>query len=256
MSRSLVEVRGLARDFGAGRTLVHAVRDVDLDVGPGELALVMGPSGSGKTTLLTMLGGLLRPTRGRIVIDGVDIATQPQRALARIRRERIGFVFQSFNLLDTLSALENVAVALDIAGRHGRPARRRARDLLVEAGLEGRLDLRAQYLSGGERQRVAIARALANEPDLLLADEPTANLDSEHGQEVTRLLRELASVRGVATVTVSHDERLVAVADAVYDLRDGRLARRPGEATSAGKYAHRAGRTPMEPPPAGSTMTP
>jgi putative ABC transport system ATP-binding protein len=254
MSGEVLRVRGLTREFGAGHTLVRAVRDVDLDVARGELALVMGPSGSGKTTLLTMLGALLRPTRGSIVLDGVDIARLPSRGLARIRRERIGFVFQSFNLLDTLTALENVAVALDIAGHHGEQARARARGLLVDAGLGERLAFRARDLSGGEKQRVAIARAIVGSPRLLLADEPTANLDSEHGGEVARLLRDLTAQHGAAAVVVSHDERLVGLADVVYDLRDGVLSRRIAAPDAAAKYAPGAASTPMGGAGGGATM--
>jgi putative ABC transport system ATP-binding protein len=219
----VLAVRGLGREFGVGRTLVRAVVDVDLDVAAGELVLITGPSGSGKTTLLTMLGALLRPTAGSVRIDGIDVAALGRRDLAQIRRERIGFVFQSFNLLEALTAAENVEIALNVAGRRGADAAARARSLLLRAGLEGRLGFRARELSGGEKQRVSIARALANRPHLLLADEPTANLDSVNGRDVAGLLRTLASVEAVAVVVVSHDERLRRVADRVLRLDDGRL---------------------------------
>jgi putative ABC transport system ATP-binding protein len=187
----------------------------------------MGPSGSGKTTLLTMLGALLRPTAGSVVIEGVDVSALRRRELARVRRERIGFVFQTFNLLDALTARENVQIALDVAGVRGAEARRRATALLVDAGLGDRLDFRASELSGGERQRVSVARALANRPRLLLADEPTANLDSTHGLDVVGTLRRLATAEDASVVVVSHDDRLRAVADRVLELVDGRL-REPG----------------------------
>ncbi|HZO97950.1 MAG TPA: ABC transporter ATP-binding protein [Gaiellaceae bacterium] len=228
----LLRARGLTKVFGTGRTQVTAVAGVDLDVGPGEIVLVMGPSGSGKTTLLTMIGCLLRPTSGRIEIDGLDVTALPPREQPRVRRTLVGFVFQTFNLLDTLSAQENVEVALNIGGVKGEAAARRARALLEDAGLGGRLHFPAHALSAGERQRVAIARALANDPPLLLADEPTANLDTRHGRDVMALLRRLAHRQRSAAVVVSHDERLRAIADRVLRLEDGRVTRVEG-ATAA-----------------------
>jgi putative ABC transport system ATP-binding protein len=225
MSEALLAVEGLTRVFGSGRTTVRAVDGVSFAMPPGAVTLVMGPSGSGKTTLLTMIGGLLRPTSGRVVIAGADVTALSARALPRLRRETVGFVFQTFNLLESLSARENVEVALNIAGVKGRTARAQATRLLVDAGLEERLDFPARELSGGEKQRVSIARALANDPVLLLADEPTANLDSEHGREVMELLRALATRDGRGALVVSHDERLRAIADRVLWLEDGRLTR-------------------------------
>ncbi|MDH4346433.1 MAG: ABC transporter ATP-binding protein [Thermoleophilia bacterium] len=221
----LLEVERLAKVFGSGRTAVRAVDGVDLSADAGEVTLVMGPSGSGKTTLLTMIGGLLRPTEGRIAVDGIEVTGLGKAALARFRRETVGFVFQAFNLLETLTAEENVEVALNVAGVLGRPARARATELLVAAGLEGRLGFGARDLSGGEKQRVSIARALANRPRLLLADEPTANLDSRHGREVMELLRGLAQEQGCGVVAVSHDARLESIASRVYWLEDGRIRR-------------------------------
>jgi putative ABC transport system ATP-binding protein len=224
--RPLLEAEGLVRVFGSGRTAVRAVDGVDLTVDLGEILLVMGPSGSGKTTLLTMLGGLLHPTEGHIRVDGIEVAELDKRGLARFRRETVGFVFQTFNLLETLNALENVEIALNVAGVTGRAAHARALELLGAAGLDERLDFRARDLSGGEKQRVSIARALANGPRLLLGDEPTANLDSRHGREVMELLRRLAREEGCGVVAVSHDLRLEAIADRVVWLEDGRI--RPG----------------------------
>jgi putative ABC transport system ATP-binding protein len=224
MSTPLLQVESLAKDFGSGRTLIHAVRDVSFTTEQGEVTLIMGPSGSGKTTLLSMIGGILRPTSGRITIGGVDVTSLDRRELPRVRRELVGFVFQTFNLLESHSALENVEIALNIAGVKGKAARARGRALLVEAGLEGRLHFGAQSLSAGERQRVALARALANEPKLLLADEPTANLDGEAGRDVMELLRTLTETKGHAAVVVSHDPRLHEVADRVLRLADGQLA--------------------------------
>jgi putative ABC transport system ATP-binding protein len=229
-ARPILRVEQLTKVFGSGRTQVLAVDHVDLTAGQGEVVLIMGPSGSGKTTLLMMIGGLLRPTSGRIFIDGLEITAMRGHELPSVRRHHVGFVFQTFNLLDALTAQENVEVALNVAGVSGAEARRRARALLVEAGLEGRLDFKAKDLSGGEKQRVCIARALANEPRLLLADEPTANLDTRHGHEVMQLLLDLTRRQGRTVIVVSHDLRLRDIADRVLWLADGRLRElAPGE---------------------------
>ncbi|MBI2169641.1 MAG: ATP-binding cassette domain-containing protein [Actinobacteria bacterium] len=218
-----VRVRALTKTFGEGELAVHAVRGVDLDVAPGEVVLVMGPSGSGKTTLLLMLGAMLRPTSGSIEVAGIDLATAPERSLPRLRARHFGFIFQDFNLLTALSALENVELACNLAGATGRDARQRAQGLLERVNLGHRLRHHPDELSGGEKQRVAVARALVNDPALLLADEPTANLDSSHGQEVARLIRRLAVEDGRSVVIVSHDERLREVADRTFWLEDGRF---------------------------------
>jgi putative ABC transport system ATP-binding protein len=223
MSTPLLRVEGLRKVFGSGRTEVVAVAGVDLCANHGEITLVIGPSGSGKTTLLTMIGCLLSPTAGRIEIEGFDVTALPRREQQRVRRSLVGFVFQTFNLLDALTARENVEVALNIGGLRGAQASRRAGELLADVGLEGRADFLARGLSAGERQRVAIARALANEPPLLLADEPTANLDSRHGRDVMALMRGLAQREGAGAVIVSHDERLRAIADRIVHLEDGRV---------------------------------
>ncbi len=223
MSEPLVRVHRLSKVFGEGETRVAAVRDVELELARGEIVLVMGPSGSGKTTLLSMLGGLLRPTQGEIWVDGVDIAKLSEHELPRFRAHRFGFIFQDFNLLAALSAEENVEVALNLAGSRGANAGARARELLDDLGLGARLDFAADQLSGGEKQRVAVARAIGNRPQLILADEPTANLDSQRGQETMRLLRRLANDEGATVLIVSHDERLRAVADRVLWLEDGRF---------------------------------
>jgi putative ABC transport system ATP-binding protein len=223
MKPPLVRIRELAKTFGDGDMRLEAVRGLDLDLARGEIVLVMGPSGSGKTTFLSMLGGLLRASAGEIWIDGTDIAALDERRLPPFRARTFGFVFQDFNLVAALSARENVEVALNIAGERGRPARDRARALLESMGLADRLDFPVEKLSGGEKQRVAIARAIANRPVLVLADEPTANLDSHHGAETMRLLRDLAKGEGASVVIVSHDERLREVADRVLWLEDGRF---------------------------------
>jgi putative ABC transport system ATP-binding protein len=221
MEESAIRAEGLEKVFGEGDVQVRAVRGVDIDVARGEVALIMGPSGSGKTTLLSMLGAMLRPTSGKVVIDGVDLAQLPESRLPEFRAKRFGFVFQDFNLLSSLSALENVQFALNLAGVTGRQSRDRAEALLTGFGLEPRLDFRPEKLSGGEKQRVAIARALANEPDVILADEPTANLDSRIGHEIARLLRNAAGEERRSVVIVSHDVRLKEIADRVLWLEDG-----------------------------------
>lgn len=222
----LLAVRGLTKTYESGPTPVDAVRGIDLDVHAAEVLLVMGPSGSGKTTLLLMLGALLRPTAGSITVTGraggsVDVAAAPERNLPGLRARTFGFVFQDYALLGALSATENIAVACDLAGFTGADGRRKARDLLHRVGLADRATFRPAKLSGGEQQRVAVARALANDPPVLLADEPTANLDAAHGRDIARLLRQLADEDGRAVVIVSHDTRLREVADRVLWLEDG-----------------------------------
>jgi putative ABC transport system ATP-binding protein len=216
-------VRDLTKTYGEGELAVDAVRHVDLTIDAGEVVLIMGPSGSGKTTLLLMLGAMLRPTSGSITVDGVDLASAPERSLPPLRARHFGFVFQDFNLLSALTALENVELACNLAGVHGYAARQRAADLLTRMGLADRLRFRPDQLSGGEKQRVAIARALANNATVILADEPTANLDSAHGREIARQLRQLAAEDGRSVVIVSHDDRLREIADRVLWLEDGRF---------------------------------
>jgi putative ABC transport system ATP-binding protein len=224
MDGEILRARGVTRVFGHGEQAVRAVDNVDLDVEAGQIVLIMGPSGSGKTTLLTILGGLLRPTAGSVVIDGVEITGLSESRLVPIRRSKVGFVFQSFNLWESLNVQENVELALNMAGVKGRGAEARARELLLDRGLGHRLRLRARDLSGGEKQRVSVARALANEPRLLLADEPTANLDSKHGRDVMHLLRDIARGGERAVIAVSHDQRIRGVADRVLWLEDGRIS--------------------------------
>jgi putative ABC transport system ATP-binding protein len=231
MNEALVRIRELWKVFGEGETRVEAVRGVDLVLARGEVVLVMGPSGSGKTTLLSMLGGLLRPSSGELWVDGVDITGLSERELAGFRARRFGFIFQDFNLLQALSASENVEVALNLAGTSGARADERATELLSTLGLEHRLGFGPAQLSGGERQRVAVARAIANHPALILADEPTANLDSRRGAETMRLLRGLAKEEGATVLIVSHDERLREIADRVLWLEDGRFKELAGLVT-------------------------
>ena len=223
MTAATLRVSHVTKRFGAGATEVIAVRDVSLEVAPGEIVLIMGPSGSGKSTLLSMLGALLKPTEGTIELDGAMLSGLSEDRLPEIRRHRFGFIFQDFNLLSALTAIENGALVAELAGRKRREARGKAVALLSELGLGGRLDFRPEKLSGGEKQRVAIARALVNDPALILADEPTANLDSKIGHEIMRLLRRIAKEQGRSIVIVSHDERIKDIADRVLWLEDGQF---------------------------------
>jgi putative ABC transport system ATP-binding protein len=217
----LVRAEALTKVFGEGHTAVRAVDGVDLAVEAGELVLIMGPSGSGKTTLLSMLGGLLRPTSGAVWLGDTCLTTLSEHQLIPIRRQHIGFVFQTFNLWEALNVEENVELVLNMNGVKGRSARDRATAVLSQLGLAARLHFRTRDLSGGEKQRVSLARALANAPQLLLADEPTANLDSKRGRDVMLLLRGIAKEDGRAVVVVSHDNRVREVADRVLWLADG-----------------------------------
>ena len=222
MDAFAVKAEGLEKTFGEGDVEVRAVRGIELEVRPGEVVLIMGPSGSGKTTLLSMLGAMLRPTSGRIAVDSVTLTDLPESQLPEFRARRFGFVFQDFNLLSALTAEENVEFALNLSGVTGHRARDRAVQLLDGFGLAERQGFRPEKLSGGEKQRVAIARALANEPAVILADEPTANLDSKIGHEIARLLRHIAD-EGKSVIIVSHDARLKGIADRVLWLEDGQF---------------------------------
>lgn len=214
-------VEKVSRRFGSGATEVLAVNNISMTLDPGEVVLIMGPSGSGKTTLLSMLGGLLKPTTGRILIGQDDLTQLDERKLPLVRLERIGFIFQDFNLLSSLTCLDNVALVAQLDGLSRKESRRRAKALLEQLGLGHRLNFLPEKLSGGEKQRVAIARALVNEPDLILADEPTANLDSHHGHETMRLLRRVAKEENRSVIIVSHDQRIKDIADRVLWLDDG-----------------------------------
>jgi putative ABC transport system ATP-binding protein len=221
MTAPTLDVRAVTKRFGDGETSVLAVRGVSLAVEPGEIVLIMGPSGSGKTTLLSMMGALLKPSEGSIHLEGTEISALSEGRLPDIRLHQFGFIFQDFNLLSTLSVLENVAIVAELGGRKRRAAREMATAVLTELGLGARLDFLPEKLSGGEKQRVAIARALVNDPALILADEPTANLDSKIGHEIMRLLRGIAKEQGRSVVIVSHDERIRDIADRVLWLEDG-----------------------------------
>ena len=216
----VLHTRGLCKEYGKGDGLVRAVDEVSMDVGPGETVAVMGPSGCGKSTLLHLLGGLDKPTRGEIWLAGQSLGQLGERRLARLRRDAIGFVFQAFHLMDELTAVENVELPALLAGRPPRAARRRAAELLERVGLADRARFLPAALSGGQRQRVAIARALVSDPLVVLADEPTGNLDSEATVEVLRLFESL-HVAGHTLVIVTHDSRIAATADRLIGMRDG-----------------------------------
>jgi putative ABC transport system ATP-binding protein len=222
--RYLVEARGLKKTYKMGKTEVKALRGVDLAVSPGEFVAVMGVSGSGKSTLLHLLGALDRPTEGSIKIDGVDLSALKDSQLADIRSKKIGFVFQFFNLLTRLTALRNVRLAAEIAGSSAKQAEKQALDTLKLVGLAGRANHRPTELSGGEQQRVAIARALINKPKIILADEPTGNLDTKTGLEILQLLKRINKENGQALVIVSHDLRVGELADRTIHLQDGQVA--------------------------------
>jgi putative ABC transport system ATP-binding protein len=217
-----LELHQVSKNYGTGPTEVHALRDVDLFVERGELVAVMGPSGSGKSTLLTIAGSLEDASSGQVLVDGVDLATLSRSDRAKLRRRSIGYVFQDFNLLPGLTALENVTLPLELDGVRSARARATGLRALKELGVAERADRYPDELSGGERQRVAIARAIVGKRGLLLADEPTGALDSVNGEGVMRLLRS-ATERGVAGVVVTHEAQLASWADRVVFLRDGRV---------------------------------
>jgi putative ABC transport system ATP-binding protein len=217
---SVLRARGLRKQYGKGEGLVRAVDGVDLDIGAGETVAVMGPSGCGKSTLLHLLGGLDRPSRGEVWLNDHRIDDAREKALARTRRTDVGFVFQAFHLMEELTAIENVELSALLAGRSPRTARRRAEQLLEQVGLADRARFLPSALSGGQRQRVAIARALSNEPLVVLADEPTGNLDSAAALDVLRLFESLHEA-GQTLVIVTHDARVAATADRMISMRDG-----------------------------------
>jgi putative ABC transport system ATP-binding protein len=206
-----------------GETTVEALRSINLTVDRGQFVALVGPSGSGKSTLLNLVGGLDRPTSGELWINGVELSASKEKALTEHRRQRVGFVFQSFNLLPRLTAVENVALPLMFVGVDQRERLERAVELLAQVGLSDRLDHRPTQLSGGEQQRVAIARALVNHPAIILADEPTGNIDTTTGAEIMALLRHLNREQGVTLLLVTHDPEAASFADRIIQLRDGQI---------------------------------
>ena len=220
----VVHTEDLRKELKMGEVTVHAVRGVSMSVTRGEFLGIIGPSGSGKSTLLGMIGGLDTPTGGRLYLDGQDITNLNERALTRIRNEKIGFVFQFFNLIPTLTALENVALPIQFSPRRQYNPTRRAKELLDLLGLADRMDHRPSQLSGGQQQRVALARALANEPPLLLCDEPTGNLDSESSAVVMAALHTVQQKTGTTVIVVTHDMEVASQVDRLVSLIDGKIA--------------------------------
>jgi putative ABC transport system ATP-binding protein len=223
MSELILKTEELEKDFKMGGRIIRALSGVNLQVNKSDFISIMGPSGSGKTTLLNMLGCLDKPTQGKVVLDGVDVTKVPERKLYKTRRHKIGFVFQTFNLLPYLSAIENVELPMEGTKRSMDERRTRARELLKMVGLSEREGHRPHRLSAGEQQRVAIARALANNPSIILADEPTGNLDSKAKYETVRLLGKLNIEQGTTIVMVTHDSHMASHADRMLFLKDGRL---------------------------------
>jgi len=225
MSDLVMDAQGIAKDLGHGVGQIRALRGVNLELRGGQLTLLMGPSGSGKTTLLSILGCMLTPTEGTVHVRGESIAGKTPEDLAKLRRENIGFVFQSYHLFPTLSARDNVRLALDVRGETGPDAKRRAHDALDRVGLAAKTRNHPRQLSGGEQQRVAIARALVGDPSVILADEPTAALDSDNGKAIMTILADIAKDSGRGVLVVTHDPRLLPFADRVVHIEDGIIVR-------------------------------
>jgi putative ABC transport system ATP-binding protein len=223
MSETVLGVRDVTKVFDEGRQRIHVLRGITMEVAAGELLALEGPSGSGKTTLLSIMGCILTPSSGELEVAGRPVRSSDEAVLREVRRQSIGFVFQQYNLFPALTALENVEYSLNVRGTGGRAAHQEARRVLERVGLGDRLDFLPRDLSGGQKQRVAIARALAGRPPVLLADEPTANLDTAAGAQVLDLFRELATAEGRGVLVVTHDPKVRRVADRVVRIRDGRL---------------------------------
>jgi putative ABC transport system ATP-binding protein len=225
MTEFVMEALGVAKVLGTGAAQVRALKGVNLALKGGELTLLMGPSGSGKTTLLSILGCMLTPTEGVVRVRGDSVAGKDPEALAKLRRENIGFIFQSYHLFPTLTAADNVRLALDVRGEYGKSAKEKSRDALAKVGLSHKVSNYPRELSGGEQQRVAIARAVVGNPSVILADEPTAALDSENGKAIMNILAGIAKDHGHGVLVVAHDPRLVSFADRIVHIEDGNIVR-------------------------------
>jgi putative ABC transport system ATP-binding protein len=223
MTDYIVETQNLIRHYEVGGFTVKALDDVNLQIVRGEYNSIVGPSGSGKTTLFNMIGGLDRPTKGQVFIDEIDIAKLDAYELAWLRCHRVGYIFQTFNLIPVLTAQENVALPMIFAGVSREKRENRSVEMLEKMGLGERLHHRPMELSAGQQQRVAIARALANDPDIILADEPTGNLDLKTGLEIINILKELNQERGVTIIAATHDMKIIDVSDAIFWVRDGKI---------------------------------
>jgi putative ABC transport system ATP-binding protein len=227
VSDCVLSVHGVHVTMGTGETSVRALSDVSLSFPAGAVTLIMGPSGSGKTTLLAVLGCLLKPQVGSVMVNGTDVTAAGEEERARIRRDQIGFIFQSFRLFKALTAVENAMLAMEISGKKGPQVRAQAERILENLGLSEKRHLKPDELSGGEKQRVAIARVLMREPKIILADEPTASLDSQAGERITRILRDIAEEQQRTVVMVSHDEWLARFAKKVVGMHDGKVVEPP-----------------------------
>ena len=225
MSETVLRLENLSRTYALGKRNVQALSNVNLQVNKGEFVSIMGPSGSGKTTLLNVLGCLDKPTQGKVLLDNVDITQLPEKDLYKIRRSKIGFIFQTFNLLPYLNARENVELPMECVGKPKSERSKRAKELLQTVNLSGREEHRPHRLSAGEQQRVAIARALANDPAILLADEPTGNLDSKNKQEIVKLLANLNLTRGTTIIAVTHDVHVASHTERMLLLCDGKITK-------------------------------
>lgn len=225
MSEALFVVRGLNKEFRLGKTVVHALRDVNLEIYTGEYLSIMGPSGSGKSTLFNMIGALDRPTSGEITVASIDLTKLTPQQLAYFRGNHIGYVFQSYNLIYAYTAIDNVALPLLFSGVPYHQSVERAKEVLTMVGLEHRMTHRPDEMSGGQQQRVALARALANHPAIILADEPTANLDTQTGEEIINLMSRLSKEQGVTVVSATHDHKMLATSDRIVWIKDGSIDR-------------------------------
>lgn len=222
-TKSIVRVAGVTKNFDLGKLVVEVLKGIDLEIETGKYVSIMGPSGSGKSTLFNMIGGLDKPTSGKVFIDEVDIAQLDAYELAWLRCRKIGYIFQTFNLIPVMTALENVTIPMTFAGMSGDDSLDRGMELLQLVGLEGRHSHRPSELSGGQQQRVAVARALANNPSIILADEPTGNLDLKTGEDIIKLLKELSVKYQVTIISATHDYKMLNVSDQVVWIRDGRI---------------------------------
>jgi putative ABC transport system ATP-binding protein len=218
-----VKIENVEKTYKLGEILVPALKNTNIELKKGEFVAIMGPSGSGKTTLLNLIGALDKPTKGKIYVDGKDLTTLKEKELTKLRRRTVGYIFQFYNLIPVLSAFENVELPMLIAGSPTKERQERARQLLETVGLAERGDHRPDELSGGEQQRVAIVRALANKPSVVLADEPTGDLDSKTGKEVMLALRDLSRNEGATVIVVTHDPMVASLASRIFEMRDGRI---------------------------------
>ncbi|MBD3192032.1 MAG: ATP-binding cassette domain-containing protein [Candidatus Heimdallarchaeota archaeon] len=237
MTEPYIIAEGLTKDYHLGTTIVHALRGVDLNVYEGELLFLMGPSGSGKTTLVNILGGIDYPTTGKVIINGQEITNLSPSKLTKFRKETLAYVFQFYSLIPTLTAKENVQLMMELVGIRGKPLKQKSEEILNAVGLEERMNNFPSQLSGGERQRVAIARALAKDPQVVIFDEPTGQLDQETGIKIVELIRDICKQRQKTVVLVTHDQSIIKFADRLLHLRSGKIIKEKNN-QSVGKEGH------------------